>query len=141
MARNLLEAVMKRYVILAVLVVTFAVSGCAHLSGRCQLEPPVLAHNVYFTLNDHSEAARAKLIADCYKYLSGEPGIVAFAAGEIVESHTRDVNVRDWDVSLHIVFKDKKYHDLYQNAPDHQKFIAENSETWKTVRVFDTFIR
>lgn len=132
---------MKHRVMLAVLAVVIAASGCAHFSGRCQLRPPALAHNVYFTLNDHSHAARAKLIADCYKYLSGEPGIVSFAAGEIVESHARDVNVRDWDVSLHIVFKNKEYHDLYQKAADHQTFIAENSTTWRRVRVFDTYIR
>lgn len=132
---------MKHRAILVALAAAFAVSGCTHLTGRCQLKPPALAHNVYFTLNDHSHAARAGLIADCYKYLSGEPGIVAFAAGEVVESHAREVNVRDWDVSLHIVFKNKEYHDLYQKAPDHQTFIAQNSETWKTVRVFDTYIR
>ncbi len=132
---------MKYHAMLAVLAVTITVSGCAHFSGRCQPKPPALAHNVYFTLNDHSHAARAKLIADCYKYLSGEPGIVSFAAGEIVESHVRDVNVRDWDVSLLIVFKNKEYHDLYQNAADHQTFIAEDSAMWKRVRVFDTYVR
>ncbi len=105
------------------------------------LETPALAHNVYFTLHDPSESARAKLIADCRKYLSSEPGIVTFAAGEPVASHDREVNVRDWDVGLHIVFKTKHHHDRYQTAPDHQKFIDENQENWKSVRVFDTFVR
>ncbi len=132
---------MKYPAMLAILAIAVSVSGCAHGPARCRLEPPALAHNVYFTLHDDSEAARAKLIADCYTYLSGEPGIVAFAAGEVVESHARDVNVRDWHVSLHIVFKDQQHHDLYQQAADHQTFIAENRETWKSVRVFDTYIR
>lgn len=132
---------MKHHAMFALLATVVVVSGCAHSPARCELKPPALAHNVYFALNEPSEAARAKLIADCHKYLSGEPGIVAFAAGEIVESHARDVNVRDWDVSLHIVFESKHHHDLYQNAPDHHKFIEENRQNWKAVRVFDTFVR
>lgn len=132
---------MKYYAFPAVLAVCFAVSGCANSPARCELKPPALAHNVYFALHDPSEAARARLIADCYKYLSAEPGIVAFAAGEVVASHAREVNVRDWDVGLHIVFESKRYHDLYQNAPDHQTFIDENKANWKSVRVFDTFVR
>lgn len=132
---------MKYWVMLAVLAVVLTISGCAHSPARCELKPPALAHNVYFALHDPSEAAQGRLIADCYKYLSGEPGIVAFAAGEVVASHAREVNVRDWDVSLHIVFQSKHHHDLYQNAPDHQKFIDENKANWKSVRVFDTFVR
>ena len=50
----------------------------------------------------------------------------------------REVNVRDWDVGLHIVFESRAAHDTYQTAPDHLKFIAENKPTWKQVRVFDT---
>ena len=29
-------------------------------------------------------------------------------------------------------------HDLYQDAPRHQQFIAENKPNWKQVRVFDS---
>ncbi|NIP22328.1 MAG: Dabb family protein [Phycisphaerae bacterium] len=100
-----------------------------------------LVHDVYFTLNDKSDAAQAKLVRDCYKYLSKHPGVVFFAAGERVEEHERDVNIRDWDIGLHIVFENKDYHDQYQKVPDHQKFIAENKENWKSVRVFDSFIK
>lgn len=114
--------------------------GCAGPLGQPNAKGPSLAHNVYFALNEDTPAARDKLVADCYTYLSGEPGIFYFAAGEIVESHTRDVNVRDWDVSLHIVFKDKASHDAYQKAAKHFQFIDANEETWKTVRVFDSFI-
>jgi len=35
----------------------------------------------------------------------------------------------------------KHHHGLYQNAPDHQRFIDENKANWKSVRVFDTFVR
>ncbi len=100
-----------------------------------------LAHHVYFTLHDNSPAAKARLIKACHKYLRDHPGVAFFAAGEIVTEHTRDVNVRDWDVSLHIVFADKEDHDRYQQADQHLVFIEENKENWQTVRVFDTYLR
>jgi hypothetical protein len=106
-------------------------------SGRA----PQLAHNVYFELKQDSPAARAKLIEDCYTYLGAQPGIIYFAAGEIAEEHKRDVNVRDWHVGLHIVFKSKQDHDNYQKAEGHLEFINRNMQSLKSVRVFDTYIR
>jgi hypothetical protein len=118
-----------------------ALSGCTNGLVISRRKSPHLAHDVYFTLNDDSARARAKLVDDCYKYLSNHPGVVFFAAGELIESHRRQVNVRDWDVGLHIVFKTKDRHDRYQQAGDHHKFIELNKDNWKSVRVFDTFIK
>ena len=102
-----------------------SISGCTTGPVINRQKSQHLIHDVYFTLNDDSEAARSKLVEDYYKYLSDHPGIVFFAAGEMVKSHKRDVNVRDWDVSLHIVFKSEDHHDQYQQAPDHHKFIEK----------------
>lgn len=132
---------MRNYVLLIVFAALLTLSGCTEELVINRQESMRLVHDVYFTLNDDSEAVRSKLIKDCYKYLSKHPGIVFFAAGELVESHKRDVNIHDWDVSLHIVFKSKDYHDQYQKAPDHYKFIDENKDNWKSVRVFDSFIK
>ena len=63
-----------------------------------------------------------------------------FAAGEVVAEHQRDVNDRDFDVALHIVFKEKAFHAKYQDAPQHHKFIDEYKENWTTVRVFDSWL-
>jgi hypothetical protein len=100
----------------------------------------MLAHNVYFSLNDNSPAARRRLVAACNKYLSHHPGALFFAAGVLAEELNRDVNDRDFDVALHIVFADQAAHDRYQDAPDHQQFIAENRDNWKKVRVFDSVV-
>ena len=56
----------------------------------------MIAHNVYFTLRDNSEAAIQMLFAACRKYLAEHPGIVSFACGALAIYHTRDVNDRDW---------------------------------------------
>lgn len=100
----------------------------------------MLSHDVYFTLNDRSPAAAERLVGACRKYLADHPGVVGFDAGVLASEFQRDVNDRDFDVSLHLLFKDKASHDAYQSAPKHLQFIAENQDTWKKVRVFDSWV-
>jgi hypothetical protein len=101
---------------------------------------PPLAHNVFFALKDNSPQAKAKLVDACKKYLTKHPGEVFFAAGTIAEELNRPVNDRDFDVALHIVFKDRASHDKYQEAERHKQFIAECKDNWKKVRVFDSLV-
>ncbi len=101
---------------------------------------PMIAHNVYFALKDNSPQAKEKLVAACKKYLSKHPGEVFFAAGTLAEDLKREVNDRDFDVALHIVFEDRKAHDAYQDAKRHKDFIDESKDTWKKVRVFDSVV-
>jgi hypothetical protein len=100
----------------------------------------LLAHNVYFTLNASTPAGRAKLVQACKKHLTGHPGTVFFACGVLEESLQRPVNVRDFDVGLHVIFASKADHDAYQVHPRHLQFIAENKADWKQVRVFDSTV-
>ena len=99
---------------------------------------PLLVHNVYFSLKDNSGRAAEDLIRACKKYLTGHPGTVFFACGRRAAGLERDVNDRDWDVGLHLVFADRAAHDRYQEAPRHLQFIEENRPNWKKVRVFDS---
>ena len=101
---------------------------------------PLLAHNVFFTLKDRSDAARQKLVASCRKYLTGHPGTVFFACGTRAEELKRPVNDLAFDVGLHIIFQDQAAHDRYQDAPRHHQFVEENKATWQTVRVFDSLV-
>ncbi|MGE3803246.1 MAG: Dabb family protein [Gemmataceae bacterium] len=100
----------------------------------------MLAHNVFFALQDNSAEARTRLVTACKKYLSTHPGTVFFSAGVLCDDLDRDVNQRDWDVGLHLVFKNKAAHDHYQEAPLHNQFIEENKGNWKKVRVFDSYV-
>lgn len=99
---------------------------------------PKLAHIVYFTLIDNSEAARTKLVDACKKYLDGHPGAVYFAVGTLNRDLRRDVNDLAFDVALHLVFASRADHDVYQTAPRHESFIQECKANWKSVRVFDS---
>ena len=100
----------------------------------------MIGHMVYFTLKERTPAARQKLVSACQKYLNGHEGTVYFAAGTVAEEFSREVNDREWDVALHLVFQDKAAHDVYQDHPRHDLFINENKDTWQKVRVFDSFI-
>jgi hypothetical protein len=100
----------------------------------------MLAHNVYFQLKDNSPAAKRKLVAACKHYLSQHPGTLFFAAGVLAEGLKRDVNDRDFDVGLHVIFTDQAAHDRYQDAAPHHQFIAENKDNWRKVRVFDSVV-
>ena len=100
----------------------------------------MLAHNVFFTLADNSPASRDKLIAGCKKYLTDHPGTVFFACGGLAEELNREVNDRDFDVALHIVFADSGSQDHYQDSPRHHEFIADCKQLWKRVRVFDSIV-
>jgi hypothetical protein len=101
----------------------------------------MVAHNVYFALHDGSEAARERLVRACRTYLPGHDGVVFFACGTLADALRRDVNDRDFDVGLHMVFRDQSAHDAYQESEAHRRFIAENRDGWRRVRVFDSLVR
>jgi hypothetical protein len=127
------------------IILGLAVAALAALGGREHTQAAdeggtMLAHNVYFALKDNSAEQKQKLVAACKKYLSKHPGEVFFAAGTLAEDLARPVNDRDFDVALHIVFKDKESHDKYQDDQRHKDFIEENKDNWKKVRVFDSVV-
>jgi len=139
-----LEDVIMNRVLLALIIMVFLLAagcGAGQHSKAAQTKKPMLAHNVYFTLKDSSDSAKSVLTDSCYKYLKDHPGVVFFAAGPIAEELNRPVNVRDFHVGLHIIFKNRKFHDEYQTADRHLKFIEENKDSFKKLRVFDTFVR
>lgn len=96
----------------------------------------MLSHAVYFSLKDRSPAAIKALVAACEKYLTGHPGTVSFSVGTVAP-YDRQVNDRDFDVALEIVFESHAAHDAYQTAERHAQFIAEQAPNWAKVRVFD----
>lgn len=98
----------------------------------------LLVHNVYFSLVDPSPASAARLVAACRHHLPGHEGIVYFSCGVLAQELAREVNDRDFDVGLHIIFRDQAAHDAYQVSAAHERFIAENKGHWRAVRVFDS---
>ena len=127
------------FVVVAVIVALVAIFSSVQ-AAPTENEPPMLAHDVYFSLKDNSSQAKETLIAACKKYLTDHPGTVWFAVGPLAEEMKRDVNDRGFDVALHLVFKDKAAHDQYSQSERHQTFIKETKDNWKKVRVFDSYV-
>ncbi|HUG67164.1 MAG TPA: Dabb family protein [Pirellulaceae bacterium] len=125
---------MKRRLIL------FAALALFSAAARLDAAEPQLAHMVFFTLAEDNQANRDELVAACQKYLSDHNGTVYFSAGAIADDFTREVNDRDFDVALHMVFANKAAHDTYQTHPQHLAFIEKNKHLWSGVRVFDSYI-
>lgn len=104
-------------------------------------ETKQLAHMVYFSLKDNSPAGIERQLAACRKYLTDHPGVVYFGLGTRTPDLAREVNVKDFDVGLHVVFADRASHDTYQVHPRHIQFIEENKPHWSQVRVFDADVQ
>jgi quinol monooxygenase YgiN len=96
-----------------------------------------LAHIVFFSLLDSTAEGRRKFVDLCKTRLSKHPGEVYFSV-VTVAAYKREVNDREFDVALHVVFESRAAHDTYQTAPRHLKFIEQAKPLWKKVRVFDS---
>ena len=96
----------------------------------------MLSHAVYFSLKDKSPAAVAALVEGCQTLLTNHPGAVSFAVGTC-SPYDRQVNDRDFEVALEIVFDSHAAHDAYQTADRHTTFLAMHATNWAHVRVFD----
>ncbi len=119
-----------------------AVVLCASFAPVEDKKPaPMIGHMVYFKLKDSTAENRQKLVDACDKYLADHDGVVFYSAGVIGDDFKRDVNDRDWDVALHLVFTDKAAHDKYAVHKEHLKFIDENKANWAKVRVFDSELK
>ena len=110
------------------------------VSVTARADEPAVAHMVFFELKDKSAEAKKKLVDACYQYLKNHDGVLYFSAGVRAEDVKEKVSAADWDVGLHIVFKDKASLQKYGPHPDHQKFIAENRANWKGVKVYDSLV-
>ncbi|MEQ1829058.1 MAG: Dabb family protein [Pirellula sp.] len=97
-----------------------------------------LSHMVYFTLDDASDSKVLELVNACKMYLDNHPGLVYFSVGTLNKQLARPVNDHGYHVTINVVFDSIESHDLYQSAPRHLQFIAEQKPNWKQVRVFDS---
>ena len=132
--KNLLLSMMVASIVLA--------GGCGLGSSHSHSsnDKPV-AHMVYFTLIDDSQAAKDDLVEGCYQYLTNHRGVIYFGAGARAEELDQDINDRDFHVGLHMVFRSQEHIDPYLNNSRHLKFVDLFKDNWQQVRVFDAFVR
>ena len=91
-------------------------------------------HSVFFWLHDGADAGR--LADGCRTHLAGIPGVQRLTAG-FPAGTGREVVDNSYGVALLVEFADSAAHDVYQEHPDHLRFIAECSRLWSRVQVYD----
>ena len=123
---------MKSFLAAVTVVCAFAITARA--------DEPAIGHMVFFELKDKSKESKQKLVDACYKLLKNHEGVLYFSAGPRAEDIKEGVSAADWDVALHIVFKEKKFLDKYIPHPDHKKFVEDNRADWKGVKVYDSHL-
>lgn len=99
-----------------------------------------LAHMVFFTLAEPSDANRDTLIAACHEHLADHGGVTHFSVGAVATELARPVNDKSFHVALHVVFDSRESHDRYQTHPRHLAFIKEAKSLWSKVQVFDSHL-
>ena len=117
-----------------------ALTAVCLLSITARADESAVGHMVFFELKDKSPEAKKKLVDACYKYLKNHDGVLYFSAGPRAEDQKEPVSATDWDVALHIVFKDAASLKKYATHADHLKFIDENKAGWKGVKVYDSHV-
>src|SRR5438045_1059608 len=110
------------------------------LTVTARADETAVGHMVFFELKDKSAEAKRKLVDACYKYLKDHDGVLYFSAGPRAEDQKEPVSATDWDVALHIVFKDAASLKKYITHPEHVKFVDENKAGWKGVKVYDSHL-
>ena len=94
-------------------------------------------HNVYFWLREAGNAEHAAQLAQgCRRHLTNIPGVLRLEVG-FPTGTGRDVVDNSYGVALVVEFADEAAHDVYQDHPDHLRFIAECSLLWSRVQVYD----
>lgn len=134
----------RRWITAGLLAGLLLAGGCGRLglgSGKKLTQGPKYAHMVFFTLHNNTVYEKQKLVRDCYAYLRSHPGVVYCSAGERALSAAREVNDKDFDVALHIVFENTGAYDEYAVSKKHLQFIERNESNWRQVRVFDSLIQ
>ena len=95
-------------------------------------------HMVFFWLRDGGGKEDAdKLAAGARRHLTAIPGVRRLIAG-FPAGTPRDVVDNSYGVSLLVEFASAADHDIYQDHPDHHRFIEECGPLWTRVQVYDS---
>ena len=98
----------------------------------------MLVHTVFFNFTEASSEADIQSCADDARNLLGKIETVkSLYIGSPADTEVRPVSVRDFDLSLTVIFDSISDHDVYQVHPLHDDFIANNKDKWAKVRVHD----
>jgi hypothetical protein len=94
----------------------------------------------FFQLCDTTPELVKTFIELCRKYLSGHPGQEHFSVGFRALEINRDVSGTDFQVSVHMIFKNIAAFNTYSADPGHEEFITESAGMSPTRIVYDSYL-
>ena len=93
----------------------------------------MIYHNVWFKLkNEGNQADREQIENGLKAMIPLIPGIVELKVGPDFSGRSKG-----FEVGLLVTFVTREDGDIYQDHPDHQKFIADNKHLWSEVMALD----
>ena len=94
-------------------------------------------HVVFFWLNEEvDDAGRKSLADDCHALLGPIETVRELRVGTPAETF-REIVDRSYDLAIVVTFHDLAGHDIYQDHPEHHKFVERHAFKWKKCQVYD----
>ncbi|MBC7903172.1 MAG: Dabb family protein [Gemmatimonadaceae bacterium] len=94
-------------------------------------------HHVYFWLKNPGNDADLQALKKGLESLTRIETIGMYQIGTPASTN-RDVIDRSYSVSWMLVFDNLEDEEIYQEHPDHKKFVADCSHLWEKVVVYDS---
>ena len=95
-------------------------------------------HSVYFWVREDGQKEDGQKIAEgCKKHLPGIPSVLRLEVGAPAGT-PRPIVDNSYAVALLVEFADQAGHDLYQDHPDHHRFVDECKSLWSRVQIYDS---
>ncbi len=97
----------------------------------------MFVHHVYFWLKNPGSKEDFQKLLDGLQKLSSVKTIKMFHIGKPADT-SRDVIERTYAISWLLLFDNKADQESYQEDPIHKNFVAECSQLWSKVIVYDS---
>ncbi|HQE26679.1 MAG TPA: Dabb family protein [Phycisphaerae bacterium] len=95
-------------------------------------------HCVFFSCKPETADADIEAqIADAQNLLGHIPTVRLVRSGRRDATMQRDVNVKDYDIGLTVLFDDKAGLQTYADHPLHLEYVGKYKQNWAAFRVFD----
>ena len=97
-------------------------------------------HLTFFRLADTSDELVRRFLDACKKHLASHDGMIHFSVGSRALAIRRDVSALDFDIAMHMIFRDFESFQAYAASDRHQEFITETAGMSTGRIVYDSFV-
>jgi len=100
----------------------------------------MVRHSVFFWLDESLSLEQKQEFEGGMRALFDIDAVKTGSYGTAADTPERPVTNNDFDYALFLEFENVEDHNIYQTHPDHQVFIDQYSQWFKTVKIFDSEI-